>query len=108
LLEPSRSVALFLVREHRGNPLAEIGGGVRAGIAAIRELTDIEDHAALFARGDAQRARPDVRPPDAAQVQYTSGTTGFPKGALLSHHGLINNAHFSLRRRHVRWASSGG
>ena len=29
---------------------------------------------------------------DAAMLMYTSGTTGFPKGALLTHHGLVNNA----------------
>jgi fatty-acyl-CoA synthase len=33
-----------------------------------------------------------VRPADAAMLMYTSGTTGFPKGALLTHHGLVNNA----------------
>jgi fatty-acyl-CoA synthase len=35
---------------------------------------------------------PDVTPTDAAQIQYTSGTTGFPKGAVLHHLGLTNNA----------------
>jgi fatty-acyl-CoA synthase len=29
---------------------------------------------------------------DAINIQYTSGTTGFPKGAMLSHHNLVNNA----------------
>jgi fatty-acyl-CoA synthase len=33
-----------------------------------------------------------VRPPDPAILMYTSGTTGFPKGALLTHYGLVNNA----------------
>jgi fatty-acyl-CoA synthase len=31
---------------------------------------------------------------DAINIQYTSGTTGFPKGATLSHHNILNNAHF--------------
>ncbi len=35
---------------------------------------------------------PSVQPGDPAQIQYTSGTTGFPKGALLHHRGLTNNA----------------
>lgn len=33
-----------------------------------------------------------VQPSDPVMVQYTSGTTGFPKGAVLSHYGLLNNA----------------
>src|SRR5215467_7644008 len=39
-----------------------------------------------------------VRPSDPAILMYTSGTTGFPKGALLSHHGLLNNALLLSRR----------
>ena len=33
-----------------------------------------------------------VRPSDVAQIEYTSGTTGFPKGAMLTHHAIVNNA----------------
>lgn len=31
---------------------------------------------------------------DVTNIQFTSGTTGYPKGAALTHHGLLNNAHF--------------
>ncbi len=31
---------------------------------------------------------------DPINIQYTSGTTGFPKGATLTHHNILNNAYF--------------
>jgi fatty-acyl-CoA synthase len=34
-------------------------------------------------------------PNDVIQMQYTSGTTGFPKGVMLTHHAIINQAHVS-------------
>lgn len=41
---------------------------------------------------------PDVAPGDLAQVQFTSGTTGFPKGACLHHAGMTNNARLMFER----------
>jgi acyl-CoA synthetase (AMP-forming)/AMP-acid ligase II len=43
-----------------------------------------------------------VSPDDIAQIQYTSGTTGFPKGAELHHRGLTNNARFFAERMELR------
>ncbi len=39
-----------------------------------------------------------VQPNDAAMIQYTSGTTGFPKGAMLTHLGIVNNAAMFMDR----------
>jgi fatty-acyl-CoA synthase len=90
VLEQSRAEAIYYVAEFRGNPMQEIADAVCDELPAIKHRILLSDHAALFAGEDSGALR-DPKPSDPVQIQYTSGTTGFPKGALLHHHGLVRN-----------------
>ena len=97
VLNQSGAVGIFLVPEFR-SPMAQFLAEVRPEVPALREVILFTEWAGFLATAPPQAALPEVRPDDIAQIQYTSGTTGFPKGAELHHRGLTNNARFWAER----------
>lgn len=75
--------------------LCRIGEGEMAGALPFADLLALGDRTSDSLRAARQAA---VNPRDVAQIQYTSGTTGKPKGAMLRHHGTVNNARLMADR----------
>jgi fatty-acyl-CoA synthase len=98
VLNQSQASGILVLREFRGNKMAEHVEAVRGECEHLRDVILFEDWDALIEEGRASdRALPDVAPMDPVMIQYTSGTTGFPKGALLHHKCLVNNADHTYR-----------
>jgi fatty-acyl-CoA synthase len=70
----------------------------------LRALVLEDDWVALLAAGESVReaeleeVEATLSPDEPINIQYTSGTTGFPKGATLSHANILNNAYFAARQ----------
>ena len=54
-------------------------------------MDEAMDRAPLVPREEVYRMAAQVRVDDVCNMQYTSGTTGFPKGVMLTHYNVVNN-----------------
>jgi fatty-acyl-CoA synthase len=95
---------LVMARGYRDTNYVALLSHVRGRCRALRETVVLDDEWASFLAdgmhtGDRELAAREasLQFDDPINIQYTSGTTGFPKGATLSHHNLVNNAYFTAR-----------
>lgn len=100
ILTDAEVSALFLLEEYRGNPMGDTWRSLAGEFSGVRRVVFIDrDWDAWIATADPSVTWPDVTPDACAQIQYTSGTTGPPRGAMLHHRGLVNNARLSYTER---------
>jgi len=94
VLRQSKAVGILAAPEYRGRNLLAVVEEVRPRTPDLRQILSLAFWKDYREAATSLGALPLVAPDDVAQIQYTSGTTGFPKGALLTHRGLSNNARF--------------
>jgi len=100
-LTRSRMKALFLWRRDKRADYEEILARARHGLALDLEHTVFFDSPQWPAVLDAPGRLPDrVEVEDVANIQYTSGTTGLPKGVMLTHRNVVNNGQFLAQGFH--------
>ncbi|MEU0946188.1 AMP-binding protein [Streptomyces canus] len=87
---------LFASLSHKTSDYRAMVDEVRARCRELREVVYIGDPSwqALLGRAVPDAVHPELSCDDPINIQYTSGTTGFPKGATLSHHNILNNGYF--------------
>ncbi|MFJ9541034.1 AMP-binding protein [Streptomyces sp. NPDC101225] len=96
VLKQSGVSLLFASLSHKTSDYRAMVDAVRGRCAELREVVYIADPSweALLGRATPEVTYEALSCDDPINIQYTSGTTGFPKGATLSHHNILNNGYF--------------
>ncbi len=60
-------------------------------MAGAMTFKEAMDRRSMVSDSELEKMAANVRPDDVCNMQYTSGTTGFPKGVMLTHYNVVNN-----------------
>lgn len=98
IIDESGAAGLFFCDTYRGRHLASGVAAIRQASPSLCETVPFSAWEEFLAGGDDTVQLPQLTPDDVVIIQFTSGTTGQPKGASLHHRGVTNTSAFVAQR----------
>src|ERR1700752_2610144 len=97
VLRQSRARGIIVQDVYRNRNLVQAVNAARDVLPDLREVIALSSWPEFLRSGEVRTALPSIKADDVAQIQVTSGTTGTPKGARLTHRNLANNGRIYAR-----------
>ncbi|MCU1690939.1 MAG: AMP-binding enzyme family protein [Frankiales bacterium] len=102
VLRRSGAAGVVVADEYRGHDLLATMTRLASDLPAVRAVLRLSRWDDLLREASPGTPLPEVDAASAAQIQYTGGTTGFPKGVLLHHRGICNTPNLVLTQCGMR------